>query len=246
MTEPTRAAVRSARHRAAPRRGDRVRTAIGVLGELLVTAGVLVLLFLAWHLGYASLREANTQVSEALALQQRFRDSVDPGVLTGPAPDGTVFALVRIPRLGGPDWVRPVYEGTGLDVLAKGVGRYTSTQLPGQIGNLGLAGHRTTHGHPFFDIDTLVPGDVVVVETQPGYAVYRVERTAIVSPFAVEVIAPVPQQPDATATEAWLTLTSCEPKFSARSRYVVFAQLERSYTRAQGLPLDLLAVPTGA
>ena len=106
--------------------------------------------------------------------------------------DGQVFAILRIPRLGGPTWAKPVYEGVGTATLDKGLGRYPTTQLPGQIGNTAIAGHRAGHGNPLIDIDSIRPGDVMIVETRDGYAVYRAERSEIVAPTRTDVIAPVP------------------------------------------------------
>lgn len=226
----------------------RLRFAVGVLGEMLVTAGVIVLLFIVWEVGYTGVVEGRAQAALAQDVASAFASGADlpgtttPAGSTGPAID-TVFALVRIPRLGGPTHVLPVYEGTGLPTLAKGLGHYPSTALPGQVGNVGIAGHRLTHGNPFLDIDTIQTGDVVIVETRDAYFVYRAVRHVIVLPWQTEVVAPVPQQPNATPTEAWLTLTSCNPKYSGRERYVVFAKLEQTIPRADGLPPALLADP---
>jgi len=108
-----------------------------------------------------------------------------------------------------------------------------------------VAGHRTTYGRPFSDIDLLQKGDVVVVETKASYVVYAVQRHVIVTPDRVEVIAPVPQEPGAKANQAWMTMTACHPRFSASQRYVVFAKLVKRIPRASGLPESYLAAPAG-
>src|SRR5690606_40138254 len=87
---------------------------------------------------------------------------------------GEPFAVIRIPRFGD-DYARPVIEDTGLDVLARGVGHYVGTAMPGEVGNVGLAGHRTTYGAPFNRIHELQPGDRVVIETAAAYSVYVVD-----------------------------------------------------------------------
>jgi sortase A len=254
-TRAGRAARQAAETRqATARRRNLLFGALGVLGELLATAGVLVLLFLVWQLWWVARAEMSAQTAVAQSLAQQFASGqgaaptggpsnpTDPTAPPGPI-DGSAFALLRVPRMGGPQMVLPIYEGVGSDVLAKGVGHYPKTQLPGEIGNVAIAAHRVTHGNPFIDIDRMRPGDVIVIETRDRYAVYRTVRSIIVAPTAIEVIAPVPQHPGQVPTEPWLTMTSCEPKFSGASRYIVFAKLEATFTRAQGLPTELLQAP---
>jgi sortase A len=92
-----------------------------------------------------------------------------------------------------------------------------ATPLPGQPGNSVISGHRTTYGAPFHELDTLVSGDRIEVETAIGLHVYEVRSIDIVRPTDVWVTEP--------RTGAWLTLTTCHPKFSARERLIVFAEL---------------------
>ncbi len=227
------------------------RSALGVLGELLVTAGVIVLLFVVWQVGHSVVIEARAQAGVVAEIEQQFAEGAEPGLPelpTGPLvggaqptlDDGAVMAIIRVPRFGA-DWARPVYEGITLGVLDKGPGHYPHTALPGQIGNMAIAGHRNTRGHPFFDIDQLVAGDVIVIETRSSYVVYSVARSIIVSPAQSDVVAPVPQKPGTKPTEAWLTLTTCHPKFSPTQRYITFAKLARVVPRADGPPAELKA-----
>ena len=216
-----------------------VRGIAGLLGELLITIGVILVLFVGWQLFWTDV------VSDADAGQVVTTIEQDP---TGPewvqpkhAKLGDAFAIVRIPRFG-PTFARPLYEGTTRDVLMRGIGHYTDTGLPGAVGNFAMAGHRTTYGKPFNQIDKLVDGDVVLVETKDTYFVYRVTGHQIVPPTQVSVLLPVPDEPDAKPTVAMLTMTSCHPEFSARERYVVHAELDASYPRAKGVPADILKV----
>lgn len=231
---------------------SRVRATIGVVGELSITLGVLLLLFVVWQLGYVGVVESNNQAGIVSGLEQQFDapHPVDGGSPTTSAPltaadltDGSVFAVLRIPRLGGPTWAKPVLQGVGLDVLAKGLGHYPQTQLPGEVGNVSIAGHRAGHGNPLINIDAIKPGDVMVLETRDGWYVYRAVRSEIVPPTTVEVLAPVPGQPGVTPTQAWFTLTSCDPRYGSTNRYIVFSHLEQTIPRAQGLPEGLLADP---
>lgn len=218
------------------------RWGIGAFGDVLVTAGLLLLLFVAWQLWWTDVEANRAQSGTVQALSRDFAGTPSPSVQPKPVDFGQAFAIVRIPRLGG-DYARPVLEGTDRQTLKKGVGHYVGTAMPGAIGNLGLAGHRTTYGRPFHDIDRLQAGDKVIVETQTSYSVYAVQRHVIVSPSSVEVITPVPQQPAAKPTEAWLTMTACHPKYSAAQRYIVFAKLLKTYPHGAGLPAGTLDVP---
>lgn len=226
-----------------------LRVVLAVLGDLLVTAGVVLLLFVAWQLWWTDVAANREQEQTVHSLTREFERAPAPEVpaTEKPAPVkfGSAFAILRIPRLGA-DFARPVLEGTTHDVLDSGVGHYTGTALPGAVGNFAVAGHRTTYGRPFHDIEKLRAGDRVVVETRTAYHVYVVRRHTIVAPSAVEVIAPVPQKPGAQPTGRWMTMTACHPKYSAAQRYVVFAELDHSYPRAEGLPVGTLAAPKGA
>ncbi len=208
------------------------RRVVGWSGEVLITLGVLLLLFTAWQLWWTDVvsNRATAQVVD------RLRDDFAPHPPGGTATDradpppsvpGDAFALMYVPRLGD-DWVRPVIEGTGLDVLAEGVGHYDGTAAPGEVGNFAVAGHRTTWGRPFHDIDRLRAGDHVVVQTADHVYVYGVTGHEIVRPWQTEVIAPVPDDPGARPTERMMTMTSCHPRYSATERYVVHAELEQS------------------
>lgn len=231
-----------------------VRWGIGALGEVLVTAGAVLLLFVVWQLFWTDVEANRAQSSTVTTLERDFtahpRESkpqrAQPqGVQPSAVRMGSAFAILRIPRFGA-DYARPVFEGTDHDTLIKGVGHYVGTAKPGQVGNFAIAGHRTTYGRPFSDIDRLRKGDKVIVETRTGYSVYVVLRHEIVLPTDIQVIAPVPDQPGATPIASFLTMTACHPKFSAAQRYIVFAELVETYTRVQGVPPADLVVPAGA
>jgi sortase A len=225
---------------------------IGAFGEVLITVGLLLLLFVTWQLWWTDVTANRDQASTIATLERDFGDGrqgglagKEPLATLKSVPFGKAFAIVRIPRFGAA-FARPVLEGTDRDTLKKGVGHYQGTAMPGAVGNFAVAGHRTTYGRPFHNIDRLRKGDVIVVETKASYVVYAVDRHVLVKPNQMEVIAPVPQQPGGKPTAAWLTMTSCHPKFSATQRYVIFARLVRVIPRADGLPASLMAVPAGA
>ncbi|MCU1345575.1 MAG: peptidase family protein [Acidimicrobiia bacterium] len=129
--------------------------------------------------------------------------------------EGDALALLRIPKIGVDD---VVVAGVGRDDLKKGPGHYPETPLPGQQGNAAIAGHRTTFGAPFGRVDELKPGDDIEVSTRTGTYHYRVNALPkIISPNDFSVIANTP-----TPT---LTLTSCHPRYSAKQRIVITADL---------------------
>jgi sortase A len=126
-------------------------------------------------------------------------------------------ARLEIPRMG---LNRIVVEGASADALTKGPGHFPETPLPGQLGNAAIAGHRTTHLHPFFDIDKLQPGDEIIVTTLNGHYVYHVTGTEVVAPDAYAAVIPTTD-----VTKATLTLVSCTPRYSAKNRIVVHSEL---------------------
>ena len=152
----------------------------------------------------------------------------------------TVFALLRVPRWGE-EYVVPIAEGVSReDVLNRlGIGHYSGTAMPGELGNFAIAGHRQTYGRPFFAVDRLSPGDALVVESESAWYVYRVSETKIVQPSAVEVIASVPGRPGAEATQAVITLTTCHPLYSTRERFIVHGVFDHWVAKADGYPAAL-------
>ena len=128
--------------------------------------------------------------------------------------EGDSLTRIKIPRLGV-DTV--VVEGTTASALRAGAGHYPSTPLPCEVGNVAIAGHRTTYGRPFHDLDLLQPGDRITLETPVGQCTYEMRvGPFIVAPTQVQVV-------NNTPNEARLTLTTCHPKGSARQRLVVTA-----------------------
>lgn len=140
------------------------------------------------------------------------------------------FAIMRIPRLGD-DWESPVVKGVKDPALALGVGWFAHSVLPGEVGNFSVAGHRccaSTHGEPFADLDTIHEGDKVYVETRTMTYVYEMDDPYIVTPKDAEVVAAVPNEPNATPTEAMITLVTCNPYWSSDERLITHGVLIRA------------------
>ena len=127
---------------------------------------------------------------------------------------GDAIGKLSIPSIGVSEYV---VEGTDADNLRKGPGHYPDTPLPGQHGTSAIAGHRTTYGAPFRNLNKLKHNDRIVVELPYGTFVYRVDRTQIVDDSALWVTKRVGHDQ--------LVLTACHPLYSAAQRIVAFARL---------------------
>jgi sortase A len=222
-----------------PARWERVvRTA----GEILVTAGLVVLLFVVYELFVTDVIADRRQDELAQQLQEDWNRPPETVVPVHESKVGDAFGVLHIPRLGL-DYERVVLEGTEEEQLSQGPGHYTDTAMPGEQGNVSFAGHRVGKGSPFLELDQLVPGDPIVVETSDSWFVYRMLGDAstgdvnadpsgipgrrIVRPEALEVISPTPGgAAGAAPTGAYLTLTTCHPRYSARQRLIVHAVLD--------------------
>jgi sortase A len=210
----------------------KMRRYIRIAGFTMVWAGLIVLGYAGYLLVGTDLinsREQRTaRASLAVVLEERREDlglattsttSVAPDappvlLEEAPADEGEPLGAIRIPSLAV-DAV--LFSGVDRDTLRLGPGHMPWTPVPGQPGNAVISGHRTTYGRPFADVDRLQPGDVIEVETAIGVHRFTVRESIIVLPTDVWVTDPRPG--------AWLTLTTCHPRFSARQRLVVFAEL---------------------
>jgi sortase A len=134
-----------------------------------------------------------------------------------PPEESTAFALIRIPKIERLQEGWNVVEGVRLSDLKNGAGHMPQTPLPGQPGNAVISGHRTTYGQPFHELDLLEADDRILVETAIGTHTYAVREVFVVQPTELSVIE--------NRDGAWLTLTTCNPKFSARERLIVQAEL---------------------
>jgi len=155
-------------------------------------------------------------------------------------PIGTGIAVIRAPRFGE-NWGRIVFEGVDRETLKDGPGHYPGTELPGEVGNFVVSGHRTTYGAPFNGVDRLRPRDAIVIETRDRWFTYRVTDTDIVRPSQTEVTYPVPYEKGKRATKSIITLTSCHPKFSAQQRITIFGELESELLKKTGQTPPALA-----
>jgi sortase A len=212
-----------------------MRYRVLVLGWTLIWSGALVFGYIGWQLFVTDWLNAGVQAEAAGALSLGSEGdpetvAVDdlfggerpeglpefvPRYHEDPVAVGEPFGLLTIPAIDIEDLV--VFEGVDRQTLKSGPGHMPNTPLPGQPGNAVISGHRTTYGRPFFDFDQLTIGDRVEVETSIGTHVYEIREIDVVLPTDVWVVDPRPG--------GWLTMTTCEPKFSARQRLVLWAEL---------------------
>lgn len=233
-----------------------LRGTILVLGELLITAGVILLLFVAWQLWWTNV-ESDARQSEVIkefaqdlggstpadpnpSTPAASEDFGAPVVAGAPGHAGTI-GIMYIPRFGA-TYTRPIVQGTTGDVLdTLGLGHYANTAMPGAVGNFAVAGHRQTHGAVLDNIHTLVPGDKIYVQTKDGYYIYVFRNNQIVMPDRTDVLEPVPTRAGAVPTESFLTMTSCNPRFGAEERIIAYALLDGWRPASAGPPAEIAA-----
>ena len=219
--------------------GRVVRTLLRQLSTILILAGLLLLadvgLTLAWQepvsklyadwrqdaladdledLNRPQLRPAEVKALERLPLDSE-RAAFLARALKRRTEVGDPIGRIRIPEIGVN---KVVVEGTDGGSLRKGPGHYPETPFPGIHGTVAIAGHRTTYGAPFNELDKLEQGDEILVEMPYGRFVYEVERQQIVEPTATWVTRRV--------NHDRLVLTACHPKYSAAEQIVIFARLQ--------------------
>ncbi|WP_310740428.1 class E sortase [Microbispora sp. H10885] len=209
--------------------GGAVTATVRVIGELCLPAGLVLLLFYAyllWGTGAETEREQRVLQRRLGEVFLRHEGRAGPAAVR----PGDALALLRIPRLGA-GYRFAVVEGVGPDALRRGPGHYPGTALPGQVGNFVLSGHRTTYAAPFNRIDRLQRGDDIMVDAWDARYTYQVTRKEVVDPGEVDVVDPVPGHPGQRPTTAFMTMTTCHPKFSAAQRLVVQSVLVRREER---------------
>ncbi|WP_240642150.1 class E sortase [Microbacterium sulfonylureivorans] len=242
------------RSRALPKRRTSV---VGVIGEILITAGVITLLYVVWQLWVGDMIYGAERNATGHELSQEWADAypstsepdaaapegdpvtAEPIILAEPA-DAEQFGVMHIPRFGS-DYAVPMAGGitraNTLDPI--GIGHYPGTSMPGEAGNFAVAAHRTTWGKPFNRIAELRVGDAIVVETPDGWYTYRFRTLEYVTPDAVEVLLPVPQELDVPPGTAYITMTSCSPMYSMAERIVAYGVFESFTPRTAGPPASL-------
>jgi sortase A len=217
---------------------------IGALGRVLLCVGTVILLFVAYQLWGTGIAESHSQAVLKQKFDSELRHSdrprgstststtttgvetaVDPAPSTADPADGQPVGLLDIPRIGVD---KVIIEGVSTSDLRQGPGHYLGTPLPGQAGNAAIAGHRTTYGAPFYNLDQLAAGDPIVVTTTQGVFTYKVSRNFTVPCGASDCNDPADLAVIAPSTTPELTLTTCNPRYSSTERLVVQATLAKA------------------
>jgi len=218
---------------------DGVRTVLRGIGQTLITFGLVVLLFCVYEVYFTNVYTDREQSRLGDDLRSSWQGPVPQPTSTSKAvpgvPIGQGLAVLWIPKVGitGAK-AKVVIEGVGTEDLKRGPGHYPGTALPGAIGNSVISGHRTTYGAPFNRLDELRVGDAMVLETRDMWFTYRMTKQQVVAPTAVEVTYAVPGNRTAKPTQRLLTLTTCNPKYSARTRLIISGLLEATLPKAGG------------
>ncbi len=236
-----------------------VQRALGGIGRFLIVLGVIVLLFVAFQLWGTGLETKGHQdtlrkefTKEVLgsgrsgsSSQAAAKDALDTVANSNPAtapamgapPEGQPIGYMSIPKIGLGMWI---VEGVSKDDLKKGPGHYPGTPLPGQPGNVAIAGHRTTYLAPFNRIDELAPGDSIYITTRQGKFHYVVQAPHPTVPHIQEgpgwfSVLPTETKVLAPSTDNILTMTACHPKHSAKQRIIVQSELTSTPSAAPAL-----------
>ncbi|MFF9866508.1 class E sortase [Streptomyces sp. NPDC013953] len=237
-TAPERPMTRVEARRAARARKDSVGVvASRVVGELFITFGVVMLLFVTYQLWWTNVRAGLEADKAKKGIEEAWAEGRKPGAFE----PGQGFAIMYIPKL---DVVVPIAEGIDKEkVLDRGmVGHYAEgalkTAMPSdKQGNFSVAGHRNTHGEPFRYINRLVPGDPIVVETQDAYYTYEMHSILPQTPPSnISVIQPVPQGSGFSKPGRYITLTTCTPEFTSTYRMIVWGKMVEERPRSKGKP----------
>lgn len=228
-----------------------VRLVVRTLSELCITAGALIVLFVAYLLYWTGVQADSALAGQLDTLQREWVDRPaepagapgTPGAPPVPAPvpytAGKGFAVMYVPRLGR-DWEWPVLEGTAVGTLKKGLGHYAGTARLGETGNFSVAGHRRTYGDPFKDFPRLRKGDAVVLTDGTTWFTYRIDREPYRTvPTDTGVIDPVPRKSGFSGPGRYLTLTTCDPEWGSSHRLIAWAHLDATQPVTAGRPQAL-------
>jgi sortase A len=256
MSYPTRRSIR---------KRSKLMRITGVTGEVMITAGALMGLFLAWHLVWndtiQSQRQSESATSFAKQWQSQDKSGIEieprepslkpsdeiPPVSAAPA-EGEAFALLYVPRFGA-DYVRTIAEGVDLETVLNsnslGVGRYSQSDQLGELGNFALAAHRTTWGASFGNINELRLGDRIYVEVAEGWHSYEFRNLEYVRASEIEVLNSFPRMNVESSDTRVITLTSCHPRFTIEERIIAYGVYEGWYPRSDGPPQEIAEIVKG-
>ena len=217
---------------------------LNVIGEILITAGVILMLFVFWQMNLNDPIVSAKQEQTAKTYIQPKHTAAKPfTTIKSGMKQGKVFARLYVPRFAK-TYQRLIGQGTlqAITLNKIGPGHYIQSQWPGKVGNFAIAAHRNSHGAPFDKIDKLTTGDLVFVETNTTWFEYEYRQTKVVDPTDIDVISKVPTEfIGAHVGGKYMTMTSCHPKWTANQRrMVVWLELVAQQPTSIGMPGDLV------
>ncbi|MBV9022609.1 MAG: class E sortase [Streptomycetaceae bacterium] len=213
----------------ARRKRKRIATLISVIGELLITVGTVLALFVFYSLWWTNVIADRQENKDADAIRNSWSQPQVPGALN----TGDGIGFLHVPAMG-PGYQVLVKKGASVDVLNQGVaGYYTNpykSAMPwDKTGNFTLAAHRDGHGAKFHNIDKIKVGDAIVFETRSTWYIYKVyDILAPTSKYNVKVLQPIPRESGKSTPGRYITLTTCTPVYTSLYRYIVWGALVRT------------------
>ncbi|MFD3331134.1 class E sortase [Streptomyces sp. NPDC058700] len=205
---------------------NRIAGIISLFGELLITAGVVLGLFVVYSLWWTNVLADRAADQDGAQVRDRWAGG--PGALD--TRDGIGF--LHVPAMGDDEIL--VKRGTGSDILNNGVAGYYTDPIKSALpqdkqGNFTLAAHRDGHGAKFHNIHKLKTGDAIVFESKDTWYVYKVYKSLPeTTKYNVDVLQPVPRESGRTKPGRFITLTTCTPMYTSDYRYIVWGELERT------------------
>ncbi|MFF9068153.1 class E sortase [Streptomyces sp. NPDC014891] len=205
---------------------NRIAGVISLFGELLITAGLVLGLFVVYSLWWTNVLADRAADKDGAQVRDRWADG--PGALD--TKDGIGF--LHVPAMGNGEVL--VKQGTQSSILNNGVAGYYTDPIKSALpqdkqGNFTLAAHRDGHGAKFHNIHKLKNGDPIVFESKDTWYVYKVYKTLPeTTKYNVDVLQPVPEESGKTKPGRFITLTTCTPMYTSDYRYIVWGELERT------------------
>ncbi|GGZ04226.1 class E sortase [Streptomyces nitrosporeus] len=205
-----------------------VATAVSLFGELLITAGLVLGLFVVYSLWWTNVLADREAGKQGATVRDHWAEGRGPGELD--TKDGIGF--LHVPAMENGEVL--VKKGTDTGTLNNGIAGYYTDPVKSALpwdekGNFTLAAHRDGHGAKFHNIDKVKKGDAIVFETKDTWYVYKVyadlPRT---SKYNVDAIAPVPKESGVKKPGRYITLTTCTPVYTSEYRYIVWGELVRT------------------
>ncbi|XIE79244.1 class E sortase [Streptomyces sp. SBR177] len=207
---------------------NRIAGIISVFGELLITAGIVLGLFVVYSLWWTNVLADRAAGKEGDQVRDHWAADPGPGALD--TKDGIGF--LHVPAMGDGEVL--VKKGTDSEILNGGVAGYYTEPVKSALpqdkqGNFTLAAHRDGHGAKFHNIHKLRTGDAIVFESKDTWYVYKVYKTLPeTTKYNVDVLQPVPKESGKTKPGRYITLTTCTPMYTSDYRYIVWGELTRT------------------